>query len=290
LTLTLTACGSSDDTSKASGDDPGASTDLPAGADPTLAAMVPDDIREAGTVEIGSSFSFQPLYYLDESNEPAGIIIEILGEANKRLGLTENWQQMEYPNLLIALQGGKIQVAGSQFTREAGSADQAIFFGLWHNGISLLVRKDTTVNTEDDVCGLKIGVPGSVQADIDWAEKVDGQCKSAGKDGVEMKKYDQTTDQLIALRSKQIDGMVNSTLSERYATQSDDNLVVTLTDQIADHISGFTVAKDQSELADAYEATINQMMQDGTFKAIFEKYDLGDVPLDKVVINPDIEE
>jgi polar amino acid transport system substrate-binding protein len=256
------------------------------GADKSLSALLPADIRQAGVVQTGSSFSFQPLYYYSESNQPSGIVIDILNEANKRLGISAKWQEMQYPNLLIGLQSDKIQVAGSQFTRTADNANQAIFFGIWQNGISLLVRKGTNISTETDVCGLTIGVPSTVQGDIDWAKKVNGQCTGAGKPGVNIKEYDQTTDQLIALRSKQIDGMVNSTLSETYAAKTDTSLVIALPNKIANNVSGFAVAKNDPQLANAYKAAITQMMADGTYKKIFDKYGLGYAAFSKVVINP----
>lgn len=258
--------------------------------DEALAAMVPDDLREAGVIQTGSSFSAKPVYFKDDNDQPAGALIEIILGAHERLGLETEWKEMPWTALLVGLESNQIDVTGAQETRTEDSASEAIFIGTYSNTSSMLVRKGTEVEEPLDVCGLTVGIPGGSSLNVAWIENVDAECQAQGKDAVEIKEYDAYTDQLVALRASTIDALINATPQQVDTVSALDDLEIKLQGEIRSYVSGFAVSNDDMALAEAYQAAITEMMEDGSYQAALEKYGLESLAVDEVTINPPFEE
>ena len=119
--LALTACGSGDTDGTAPAGAQAAPKDDPVADVRTvdsIAALLPADVRKAGTLRVGSSVGFPPgAYYPNGTDkEPEGQDIDIADAVAKVLGLELQRQDASFETILPALGSGKYDV-GTELVR-----------------------------------------------------------------------------------------------------------------------------------------------------------------------------
>src|SRR5690606_35296401 len=108
--LLLAACGSdSEEPSGESGSD--------VGADESLADLVPQEIRDKGTLVIGTDASYAPNELFDEDGETiVGMDVDLFDAVAAKLGLETEWQNAAFDTIIVGVTGGKYDVGVSSFT------------------------------------------------------------------------------------------------------------------------------------------------------------------------------
>ena len=111
-------------------------------ADPALAELLPDDIRERGAVTAGSPLSSQPLYFrTGDTGEPTGLTVDFVATASAILGLRVEWLQLPYAGLPPALLSRKIDVAAAQFSPTPENLKAINVISLYRTATSVLMYK-----------------------------------------------------------------------------------------------------------------------------------------------------
>ncbi|MEU8633124.1 transporter substrate-binding domain-containing protein [Amycolatopsis sp. NPDC048633] len=255
----------------------------PAAADPALKAMVPADIAAKGTIDGGANFQAAPMaMYVAGTKTPTGAVVELVEQAAGKLGLKVTWQQVLYPDQLPAMQAGKIVVSGSASAANAEIIAKANVVGAFKNlqGILATSAKAGEFTTLDDVCGKNIGLGKAAAATVAIFQDIAKHCTQGGLPAPVMIGLSATADIVLAVQSGRVDGGMIPTPTVVYtAQQSQGKLVATKSsDAIAaaidEGLEGFTIAKDQPELAKAFQAAVNAMVKDGTYAQILTKFGL----------------
>ena len=255
----------------------------------SLMDLVPPEIRDKGTVEGGSNFAGKPIDFYNDKHQPDGAMMDLLAEAAKRLGLQIHWTEITYSGLIPALQSGRIVLAGAQISRTPENSDVVNNFAFYQASSSLLVQKGTDYTSAQDVCGTTVGVTASSTLDQNTAKQINEDCTKAGKRAVDIRTFNGPTAGVTAVRSGQIDSYLESTTLIVTQVQEQPSLGVTLKAQFAKRLTGTVFAKSQLDLTKAFQAAMNQMVDDGTYGKILDKWQLADIAVPKVLINEEID-
>ncbi|WP_221585960.1 ABC transporter substrate-binding protein [Microbacterium sp. G2-8] len=257
--------------------------------DEDLAALLPDDVREAGSVSVGTEAQYPPYEFVDTADGETiqGLDIDLLEAAAAKLGLDYELDNVAFDTLLPSLDSERydLVVAGvtDSVERQANydfvdyfSADQAII---------VPAGNPDDIAEMGDLCGLTVSVlvDTSQQALLEAENEA-----SCAEDEIDILTQQTDTE---ALTQVQV-GRASATLTQEAvgvynAAQIQDGAAfeVANTESISGEPLGFVFAKGDDELRDAFQAALQSLVDDGTYGEILEGWDVSLGALDEITVN-----
>ncbi|MBP0449589.1 MULTISPECIES: ABC transporter substrate-binding protein [unclassified Kitasatospora] len=285
VSLVLTACGSSKSSSGASGSATGT---VPAvSADPSLAALVPADAKSAGKLVVAADASYAPNEFQDASGKIIGMDVDLANAIGQKLGLAVDVQNSPFTAIIPGIAANKFQLGMSSFTdtkeREA-TVDMVTYFLA---GTSAAVKKGNPDNIDiNNLCGKKVAVQtGTTQADS-IKDVINPACVAAGKPPVpnDGDKFDLQTDVTQAVVSGRDQVMLADSPVIDYAIKQTNGQLQQLGSVEGKAPYGIVLAKGAA-LTPAVQGAVQSLMNDGTYKAILDKWGVQAGAIDKSVVN-----
>ena len=288
-TASSTAPDSSPATTEAASESETASSTAPDSSS-SPEALLPD----RDTLSFGALWETPPMIGVEpaDTSTPVGVAPDLAAAMAPLLGVNVEWQNMQWPAQLPGVQSGVVDVLFGQVTiteeRELSIVDLIPFY---KTTLSLLLPAGNPegLTRLADACGLSIGVPvGSIQSDL-VAKINETACVPNGEDPIVPAEYQGASAAISALRAGTIDGWLNAYGENKAAADETGLALVTLPeDEYAGDYTGLAVSKQQPEVSIALVEALKQLISDGTYGDIMDKWGLGanTVTADEVVINP----
>ncbi|MET9950516.1 ABC transporter substrate-binding protein [Streptomyces sp. NPDC006339] len=293
--LALTACGSGgpDGTAPA-----GAQGSAAPGGDPvagvrkvdSVAALLPPDVRKAGTLRVGSSIGTPPgAYYPDGADKaPAGQDIDLADAVAKVLGVRLERQDASFETILPALASGKYDVGTGNFGVTTERLKTIDFVTYVNDGQGFAVRKGDAalggkVTDLTRLCGLTIGTGAGTTFEATLTARK-GICAEAGRKPYEVKVYSENGAILTALQQGRVDVVMSTINGLRYQASQPAARTVFLGEYHRLDV-GFAFKKG-SPLTPAFRAAVDRLIEDGTYARILKKWGTTDSAIDASKINP----
>jgi polar amino acid transport system substrate-binding protein len=218
-----------------------------------------------GTLTVGSDCDYPPFIYL-EDGKPGGFEYELLDAVAKDLGLTlEFLPPQNFDTLVTSVQaGGKMDISASSQTiteERLKSIDFSIPY--FDSNQAVVVLKSSPYKTSADLEKLTVGAQSGTTGES-WANE--------NIPGATVKGYNQTSEGLAALRGGDIEALI---FDEPVAAEQ---VSATYTDcQIIEVIPtgeqyGFGVSKENPELKAQLNASLQKLIDNGTYNTIFKKF------------------
>ncbi|MEV6358197.1 ABC transporter substrate-binding protein [Streptomyces hydrogenans] len=293
--LVLTACGSGDTsgTGPAGAQTSPAPTDDPVGAVgkvDSVAALLPEDVRRAGTLRIGSSIGFPPgAYYPNGPDKaPAGQDIDIAEAVAKVLGVRLEREDASFETILPALGSGKYDVGTGNFGVTTERLKTVDFVTYVNDGQGFAVKRGSTTLTSKvtdltQLCGLTIGTGAGTTFEATLTAKK-GVCAEAGKQPYDVKVYAENGATLTALQQGRIDVVMSTINGLRHQAAQPAAQTAFLGEYHRLDV-GFAFKKG-SPLTEAFQAAVNELIKDGTYTRILEKWGTSASAIDASQVNP----
>ncbi|MGX4689869.1 ABC transporter substrate-binding protein [Streptomyces sp. JNUCC 63] len=286
--LLLTGCG---DQTKDNNNSSGSSS-------APLADKLPAQIRDKGTIKVGSDIAYAPVEFKDDSGKTVGIDPDLAAAMGKQLGVTFEFENGTFDALLTGLRSNRYDIAMSAMTdnksRQEGIdpdtnkkvGEGVDFVDYLTAGVSIYTRKGDTrsITTWADLCGKKLAVQrGTVSEDMAKAEAK--KCPS-GKT-ITLQRFDDNQQAQTRLRSGGADAVSADFPVAAYAVKTsgggkDFELVG---EQVDAAPYGIAVGKANTQLRDALQAAMNAIIQNGEYQKILEKWGAQDGAVKESVIN-----
>ncbi|MFE9170486.1 ABC transporter substrate-binding protein [Streptomyces kebangsaanensis] len=263
-----------------------------------LADKLPAQIRDKGTIKVGSDIAYAPVEFKDDSGKTVGIDPDLAAAMGKQLGVTFEFESGTFDALLTGLRSSRYDIAMSAMTdnksRQEGIdpdtnkkvGEGVDFVDYLTAGVSIYTRKGDTQNitTWADLCGKKLAVQrGTVSEDLARAEAK--KCPS-GKT-ITLQRFDDNQQAQTRLRSGGADAVSADFPVAAYAVKTsgggkDFELVG---EQVEAAPYGIAVGKTNTQLRDALQAAMNAIIQNGEYQKILEKWGAQDGAVKESVIN-----
>jgi polar amino acid transport system substrate-binding protein len=278
--LSLAAC-SSGSTTGTGATTPGA-TGSAAGAtfDPTtvakddsIAALLPDKIKTAGKLVVGSDTSYAPAEYLAEDNTtPIGYDVDLAKAIAAVLGVHADVQTAGFTSIIPAM-GTKYDVGISSFTITADREKQANMVQYFNAGEAFAVAKGNptgipTTDAPNNVCGKTVGVQTGTVEDDELTGPVTKACTDAGKAAPTPLRYPAQSDVTTALVGGKADVMFADSPIIAYAITQTGGKLEQLGDVFESAPQGIVVAKSDQALTTAIQKAVQKLIDDGTYGKI----------------------
>lgn len=221
----------------------------------------------ADTLRVVTDPSFVPFEMMDqESGEMIGFDMEIIAEVAKRAGFDYELQTMDFNGIIPALQTGNVDIAiaGITITEER---EQIVDFSdpYYDSGLRIMVRESNDEVAEiGDLEGMKIGTKiGSTSYDylVGNLEQNDG-----------VTPYPGSSDMYMALMSRAVDAVFYDAPNVGYfARTRGEGRVKTVGPLYEGQQYGIALTNG-SEWVDEVNEALASIKEDGTYKAIYEKW------------------
>lgn len=222
---------------------------------------------QAETLRVVTDPSFVPFEMMDQdTGEMIGFDMEIIAEVAKRAGFDYDLQTMDFNGIIPALQTGNVDIAiaGITITEER---EEIVDFSdpYYDSGLRILVRESNDdVKELKDLEGVKIGTKiGSTSYDF---------LVSNLEDSEGVTPYPGSSDMYMALMSRAVDAVFYDSPNVGYfARTRGEGRVKTIGPLYEGQQYGIAL-KQGSEWLDEVNAALASIKEDGTYKAIYEKW------------------
>ena len=252
-----------------------------------IAALVPDDVKERGTLRNGASADYAPAEFLgDDSQTPQGYDVDINKALAKVMGLNEGTtNHAEFPTIIPAL-GTKFDVGISSFTITSEREEQANLVSYVQVGSAYGVAAGNPKNFDPaNPCGKTIGVQTGT-AQEDYATELSDKCVADGKDKITIMPHDLQTD----IATKVIGGQYDATFADSTVIGYTANLSSGKIEQVGDVVEsapqGVAVSKNDEQLTQAVQKAMQYLMDNGYLKDILTTYGAQYAALTTAELNP----
>ncbi|EHM30025.1 MULTISPECIES: ABC transporter substrate-binding protein [Streptomyces] len=297
----LTACGASDPSTdlaapkgrKDTGVNIGPDQDRLRGKKVAAAAgLVPEAIRERGTLRLGASAEAVPPlgFYATDDRTRIGSEIDIATLVADTLGLKPEFEQVSWENLFVGLDSAKFDGVLSNVTVTEERKEKYDFATYRLDNIAFEAKKGSgwKVREPADVAGKTISVSSGTNQEkilVEWSEKN----VEAGREPVDIKYFQKDTDYYLALQSGRIDAHLGpSPVAAYHVASAGQSEIVGQLSGAGGGLQGKIAAttKKGSGLVEAYAAAIDHIVRDGSYGKVLERWGLSGEAVEKSEINP----
>jgi polar amino acid transport system substrate-binding protein len=245
------------------------------------AALVPKDVKAAGSFSVASDASYPPFEYFAEDNTTMiGYDIDVSDAIAATLGLKATHVNATFGSILPGLASGKYDMALSAFGITEDRKKVVDFVGPYFDGgTGLAVAAGNPLKLTMDpmaLCGHRIsGQAGSFQVDK-FLPKMSKDCVAAGKDAIDIKVYRSQNEANLALISGRVDGVLADSAPLAYQGKlAKDRFELAPGPDFDPTPFGIAIPKD-SALEPAVQAGLKVIIADGTLDKILKKWGLSD--------------
>jgi polar amino acid transport system substrate-binding protein len=262
---------------------------LHAGEDPTLRAMLPENIRTAGVVNVASDYPFPPYEYFNAKNELTGVEYDLTQEVGALLGVKFEWHKQPFDGIIPGLAAGKYDIALSAITDTTGRQKVVDFVDYSISQNAMVVPKGSDVKGILDMCGKRMSTQRGSNGEAEIAA-LSAECVKKGKPPVEAVVLPSGSDVHLAIKAGKADASTNEAATAAYIAQTVDGgkafdfvIYADLANQRQP--IGMAIPKDKPQLRDAIQAALQRLIDNGTYKAIMLKYNITPLSVEKIEIN-----
>ncbi len=226
------------------------------------------DVKSPKRIIVGTGNAFKPYCYLDEDGKLVGFEYEVLKEINKRLPQYKfEYQTMDFPNILLSLNSGKIDIAAHEYAKNKEREKKYLFANEFY---TIVATKITVLSSRNDIhsitdlYGKKVQVsPGSNDAYI-----LESYNKEHGnKINLIYGALDAAT--LVQnLKTGSIDATTQFTRNVDSINKAYGDVIKTVGDSLYNSYTYHIFRKDEVGLRDDVDKALRQLKSDGTLSKI----------------------
>lgn len=253
MLLALAACGTNT----------GSDTDVPESADVASFTTV-----EEGTLHMATNAAFPPYEMVSDDGGFEGIDVEIATLIAEKLGLELVVDDMDFTSVVTSVQSGKDDIAMAGLTVTDERKEYVDFTDSYATGVQVvIVKDDSDITSIDDLEGKMIGTQEGTTGYIYCSDTPENG--GYGEDHVVA--YTNGATAVQALIDGKVDCVVIDSAPAAEFVAANEGLKILDTEfTTEDYAIG--VSKDNTELKDAVNTALQELIADGSVQAIIDKY------------------
>lgn len=220
-----------------------------------------NEIKTAGTIIMATEGAYPPFNYF-QGSQLTGFEVELGNAIAKKMGLKVVWQAKDFTTLLSGLSTDRWDVVVASFGINDQRATQVSFTQPHYCSGAVIVSRNISIKTSSDLVG-KVVATQTGTTYFEQSNKVSGVQK--------LYNFPQDGDALGFLLNGRADAWVTDAYVAKAANESRGNSL-TIGDFLFTERTAAAVKKGNSSLADAYNKALTEVMADGTYQALSQKY------------------
>jgi len=283
--LSLTACGSN----SLSGSEGSATKSVAAAtADAALTAKLPEKIKTAKKIVVGTDASYAPSEFLaGDGKTVQGFDVDLFKAVGQKFGVDVEFVPSDFGTIIAGTNSGKYDIGVSSFTINDERKKEVNMVSYYNAGTQWAVAKGNPKNVSpDDPCGKRIAVQtNTVQEQEDLPKRLKA-CTDAGKAKFTVQSYKGQDEATAAVASGKADAMLADSPVAAYAVKQSEGALMTVGDIYDSAPYGYVVPKTEADFAQAIADALKALKTDGTYDKVLEKWGVQDGAISDYAVNP----
>lgn len=283
LAGTLAACGGTG--ADAGGEASAAPTTV--NTEAPLYDELPQRIKDAGVVQVGSSIEYAPMEYYDTDGKTVlGFDKEHGDLLSAQVGVPFEWNNSKFDGLITQLNSGRFDMVSSAMTDNPQRQQEVDFVDYYLAGMVLVVQagNPSDIGSVDDLCGKTIAVMRGGTQDVYIQETIQPQCEEAGQP-VELLAFDGESEALLQVKQGRADAGMQDYPVAVYNVEQSDGAYETVGEQVIANPLGLAFRKDDTELRDVMQKAVQATIDDGSYQELIDEYNTPQGAIDEATIN-----
>jgi polar amino acid transport system substrate-binding protein len=282
----LAACGGkTDDSPDAAPTGDGATAGA---ADPSVAGLVPEDVKSDGKLVVAMEAQYPPFGFHDTDNKTIiGADADMAAALAEQMGLKLEIVDTAFDSIIPSLASKRYEVGMSAFTVTAEREKQVDFVTYYYEGDGALVKVGNPDNlgVNDSLCGVKVAVLKGSTQDVTTVPELNKVCTDAGKPELDASVLPGSNDLALALQSGRVDAVLTDGSNAAYtAKQTEGKMELAEGDPY--NPAPFGIASPKGNGMDkAVQAALEKLIADGTYLDILTKWGMQNGAVETAKIN-----
>lgn len=223
---------------------------------------------ERKTFTVGFDAEFPPYGYMDGDGNYTGFDLDLAKEVCTRNGWEFVAQPVDWDSKDMELNSGSIDCIWNGFTMQGREDAYTWSVPYVDNSQVFVVPADAGIATQADLAGKVVGV----QKDSSALAALDTDAKELAVTFADLQQYGDYNVAFMDLEQGAIDALAIDIGVANYQLSSRGDAFVILDERLASEQYGIGFKLGNEELKNQVETTLLEMVQDGTFMKIAEKY------------------
>lgn len=288
----LAGCGGSEDSGATAGEDLAIDDVGTVKADSALTEQLPQQVQDSKEVAVATNAPYPP--FIDfktegSTDEFTGLDYDIVQAIAARLGVAAPFQQQPFDGLVPGLKADKYDaiVGGITDNKERQATATFVDYSASGTGIMVADGNPEGVATLQDLCGAQVAVQKAAKQ-VALLQAFSQE--SCGGSAIEVTEFPQNTDAVQALLADKVVAIAATKVN-----LVDDASALTGKVEVVDDPeapngyepspNGIAFDKQDAELAAAFQAALQSLMDDGTYDKILAKYGQESIGIDEATVD-----
>ncbi|HJV52605.1 MAG TPA: ABC transporter substrate-binding protein [Noviherbaspirillum sp.] len=221
-----------------------------------------DEIKASGKIIVATEGAYPPFNFF-QGAKLTGFEVELAEAMVRKMGLQLEWKALPFDALLAGLRQDRWDMVIASFGITPERSTAVTFTHPHYCSGGVIVSRDGSIRTPDQLAGKVV----AVQTGSTYMQNV--QKLSGVK---EVKNFPQDTDARAALMNGRVDAWVSDRFVVKSALESNPNAGLKTGGYLFVEKVATAVKKGNSSLAAAVDKALADVMADGTYKTLSEKY------------------
>jgi polar amino acid transport system substrate-binding protein len=266
----------------------GEATTVAEGAAPAGASLfdsLPQSIKDAKVVKVGSDVTYPPYESFKEGSttEVIGFDADYAAELSKMLGVEFKLENGSFDSLITGVDAGRYDAILSGMTDNKDRQAKVDFVDYQKSGFAILVKKGNAMKIvkPEDLCGHKVGLQ-TATSQIDFVKAI--KCDKP----IEVSEFPTEDEARLAVSSGRVDADVADLPPMADFLKNSPNgkdFEISSTEQYETGLLGMAVSKKLPELRDAVQKATNELMKNGTYDKLLAKWGLEATKITESTVN-----
>ncbi|WP_152360579.1 ABC transporter substrate-binding protein [Microlunatus speluncae] len=283
--LAATACGSSSLDQPVGGQPPSQPPTQPAEVDPALAAKLPEKIKTAGKIVIGTDASYAPNEFLAADGKTIqGMDVDLFNAVAAKFGVKTEWQPSDFTTIITGVQGKKYDIGISSFTINDERKQQVTMVSYFSAGTQWATAAGNPDGFDiDNACGKTVAVQTGTVQETDDLPARQAKCGDNKINILSFKGQDQATNAVVTGRAV---AMLADSPVTAYAVKQAAGKLAPLGEVYEAAPYGYVLPKDQTDFGAAITEALKQLKESGQYEAALKTWGVEGGAIDDFAVNP----
>lgn len=225
-------------------------------------------IQDKGTLVLGLDDAFAPMGFRDDSGEVVGFDIDLAKEVASRLDVELEIKPIDWDSKVFNLNNKDIDVIWNGLSITDERKEKVDFSRPYINNSQIIITNASSdIETKDQLKGKVLAV--QLGSSAQEAVEADTEVKDSLK---ELRKFADYTLALMDLEAGNVDAVVIDEIVGRYYIAKKPDLYKVAQDDFGKEEYGIGFRKGDTEFVSEVNKALEEMIEDGTAKAISEKW------------------
>ncbi|MGI4984593.1 MAG: ABC transporter substrate-binding protein [Janthinobacterium lividum] len=232
--------------------------------------------------------NYPPFEFKDPATDQLkGFDVDLGVALAKQMGMTLDWQETSFDQMMSALKTGRADLILSGMTDLPARRESVDFIDYIKTGPQFYALKANRAAfpAEAALCGKKVGASRRTSFVDDIRNWSAAHCEKAGLPPVIAVGTDGSSDARLQLRQGRLDAAVQGGETLPYQNSIDGDAYFAIGQPFLSQYTGIAVEKSNTALRDAVIKALAKLMADGGYRTILAKWQLQEHAVPRVVVN-----